>query len=86
MPQYRQQQGNLKRYLHVKKPETTALHSCSFWLLPTFKQTLISPAFISSDFLHTNKIPKHNIVIGAVLPYIQAFLKRQEGNEVKSMP
>ena len=28
----------------------------------------------SQDFLHISKMPKHNITIGAALPYIQAFL------------
>lgn len=34
----------------------------------------LTPFQESQDFLHISKMPKHNITIGAALPYIQAFL------------
>lgn len=36
----------------------------------------ITPFPEASDFLQISKMPKHNITIGAALPYIQGFLER----------
>ena len=34
----------------------------------------MTPFSENQDFLHISKMPKHNITIGAALPYIQKFL------------
>ena len=59
--------GYLAQYLH--KEDIAFIHD---------QIQQMTPFTEAHDFLLISKMPKHNILIGAALPYIQAFLNNPD--------